>query len=289
MPKASDRPAPRFRPRLVIFDLDGVVYRGDQPIPGASELVSRLHRDGVLVRFATNNSTATRADYAARLEQMGIETEIEEIVTSVSATVEYLRRHEPAVQQVLAVGERGVVDELAAAGYSVTPASRAAPPNYAGGPLSARHDAVVAGLDRSFTFLCLAVAVAAIRAGARFVATNADLHFPTPEGMLPGAGAVVAAIAASSGVQPTVIGKPAPGMFIAILEAAGVSPERALVVGDNPDSDILAARRAGIRSVLVLTGVTQPSAARSLPEDRRPEAVVAGPVELASLLDELSR
>lgn len=287
MPMAPDRLAPPFRPRLVIFDLDGVVYRGTEPVRGARELVADLHRAGVLVRFATNNSTATRADYAARLGEIGIETSVDEIVTSVSATVEHLRRHEPSVRRILAVGEGGLVTELEAAGFSVISAGDAAPDGYDGGPLHATYDAVVTGLDRSFAYRHLAVAAAAIRAGARFVATNADLHYPTPEGILPGAGALVAAMAAASGVQPTVIGKPQPQMFAAALEAAGVTCDEALVVGDNPDSDILAARRAGIRSVLVLTGVTQRTAAQSLADDRRPDAVVADPRELGARLADL--
>jgi 4-nitrophenyl phosphatase len=273
--------------RLVLFDLDGVVYRGDEPVAGARELVAALHDAGVLVRFATNNSMATRSDFAARLSAMGIPTTVDEIVTSVSATVDHLRRREPAVRRVLAVGEQGLVSELAAAGYAVTPAAEAAPNGYAGGPLAEAYDAVVVGLDRSFDYQRLAVAVAAIVGGARFVATNTDFRYPTPDGFLPGAGTVVAAIATGSRATPTVIGKPEPGMFTAALEAAGVGCEEAIVVGDNPDSDILAARRAGIRSVLVLTGVTDRRAAANLVDDRRPDAVVADPTELARLVASL--
>ncbi len=273
-----------LRPRLVLFDLDGVVYRGREPVAGAAELVAELHTAGIGVRFVTNNSMSTREDYAAKLAQMGIRTAAGEIVTSVSATVEHLKRHQPSVARVLAVGERGLVEELRGAGYEVRPARDAAPASYTGGPLGERYDAVVAGLDQSLDYRRLAVAVTAVRDGARFVATNADLRYPTPDGFLPGAGAVVAAIAAASGATPTVIGKPEPAMFSATLEAAGVDPSEALVVGDNPDSDILAARRAGIRSVLVLTGVTSRAAAESLAEDRRPDLVASGPGELRELL-----
>ena len=110
-------------PRLVIFDLDGVVYRGDVPVPGAADLVARLHASGVKVRFATNNSLATRADYVRTLAAMGIAASVDEIVTSNTATILHLQRHAPEVHRILAVGERGLVSELRLAGFEVTPAA----------------------------------------------------------------------------------------------------------------------------------------------------------------------
>jgi 4-nitrophenyl phosphatase len=271
-------------PRLVILDLDGVVYRGDQPIPGAAPLAAALRAAGILVRFATNNSMATREAYAQRLRSMGVAAEPDEIVTSTSATIDHLRTHLPEVRRVLAVGATGMVDELRTAGFSVTPVGEAAPPDYAGGPLRERHDAVVAGLDQAIDYRRLAAAATAIREGAHFVATNADARYPVPAGFLPGAGATVAAIAVASGVEPLVIGKPEPGMFLAILGAAGVAPAEALAIGDNADADIVAANRAGIGSILVLTGVTDAGAAQQLSGERRPDRVAADPAEVASLL-----
>ena len=130
----------------------------------------------------------------------------------------------------------------------------------------------------------LAVAATAIRDGAAFVATNADLRFATPEGLLPGAGTIIAALAATTGVEPVVVGKPEPAMFEAILEVAGVAAADALVIGDNPDSDIVAARRAGIPSVLVLTGVTDAGAASELRGERRPDRIAEDMAELAEQL-----
>jgi phosphoglycolate/pyridoxal phosphate phosphatase family enzyme len=271
-------------PRLVILDLDGVVYRGDEPVPGAVELVRVLHDEGVAVRFATNNSTATRAAYAAKLGRLGIPVEAREIVTSTSATIEHLRRHAPDVRRVLAVGAPGMVDELLGEGFEAVPAADAAPVGYDGSGLPDRFDAVVVGLDPDFDYRRLAAATSAIGAGARFIATNADRRFPTPRGFLPGAGAIVAAVAAAAQAEPLVIGKPEPAMFGAILEAAGVKPGHALVIGDNPDSDVRGAHRAGIASVLVLSGVTDSGAAAALDGERRPNAVVAGPGEVAGLL-----
>ena len=267
-------------PRLVIFDLDGVVYRGSQPVPGIAATIERLERSGVGVRFATNNSTADRVAYVSVLAGMGIRTEADRVVTSTSATVAHLRLHLPAVRSLLAVGGAGMVDELRAAGFTVTPAAAAVPEAYDGGPLPARHDAVVVGLDRTLTYDRIAAAMTAVREGALLIATNADERYPTASGFLPGAGAVVAALRAATGVEPLVIGKPEPAMFASILERAGIAAQDALVVGDNPAADIVAASRAGIPSVLVLTGVTDAAAATALEGERRPDVILSSAAEL---------
>jgi len=215
---------------------------------------------------------------------MGIRALREEIVTSTSATIDHLRLHLAELRRVMAVGAPGMVAELLAAGFDATPAADAAPPGYDGGSLPASYDAVIVGLDPEFGYRCLAAAAAALRAGARFIATNADARYPTPSGFLPGAGSIVAAVQAASGVSPLVIGKPHPAMFRAILEHAGVAPAEALAIGDNPDADMVAARRAGISSILVLTGVVDAAAAALLADERRPDAVAVGPDEVASLI-----
>jgi HAD superfamily hydrolase (TIGR01450 family) len=277
------RPRPPA-PLLVIFDLDGVVYRGDEPVPGAAALVNALRDGGTLVRFATNNSMATRSAYVERLAGHGIDAGVDEIVTSSYATLQHLRAHLPEVRRVLAVGAAGLVDELRDGGLEVTPAMDAAGPEWNGAPLDDAFDAVVAGLDPQIDYRRLGIAAAAIRAGARFIATNADLRFPTPQGLMPGAGAIVAALSATTGVEPLVIGKPQPAMFRAILERDGVAPQDALVIGDNPDADLVAARRAGIGSILVLTGVADGPAAAALSGERRPDRVAADPEEVGRLL-----
>jgi HAD superfamily hydrolase (TIGR01450 family) len=276
--------APPPRPRLVIFDLDGVVYRGARAVPGAVALVAALRAAGTGVRFATNNSMATRAAYVERLAGHGIEAATDEIVTSTSATIDHLREHLPAVSSILAVGAGGMLDELRGAGFRATPTAEAAPPGWDGEPLPEGYDAVVAGLDPSFDYRRLGVAATAIRAGARFIATNADLRYPTPHGFLPGAGTIVAALRAASGAEPLVIGKPEPGMFQAILDAAGVVPLDALVIGDNPDADMVAARRAGIPSLLVLTGIADAPLAERLDGDRRPDWIAPDPATILHLL-----
>ena len=273
------------RVRLVIFDLDGVIYRGLEPIEGARELVAALRAAGVAVRFATNNSMVEREGYVARLGAQGIATTVDEIVTSTSATVEHLRRHAPGVSSVLAIGADGMEAELRAAGLSVVMAGDPTMAGHVGGPLDRRFDAVIVGLDPSVDYGRLAVAMRAILDGARFIATNADSRYPTAEGFLPGAGSIVAALATASGVAPEVIGKPSPAMFQAILEACGVPPAEAVVIGDNPDADVAGAHRAGCAAVLVLTGVADAALAATLEGERRPAAIAADPGAVLALLE----
>lgn len=269
--------------RLVIFDLDGVIYRGHTPVDGAPELVDFLHRSGTAVRFATNNSMVDRSGYVERLGQMGIETSADEIVTSTSATIEHLGRHAPDVRSLLAIGAAGMEAELSAAGFEVVMAADAAAED-GGGPLDLRFDAVIVGLDPHVDYRRLSLAMRAVADGARLIATNADARYPTAVGFLPGAGSIVAALATATGVVPEIIGKPAPAMFAAMLDAAGVAAEDAVVVGDNPDADVVGAHRAGCAAILVLTGIADEVIAASLDGERRPDAVAADPAAVRALL-----
>ncbi|MGH6693063.1 MAG: hypothetical protein ACREF4_20545, partial [Gammaproteobacteria bacterium] len=180
-------PLPPGPPGLVILDLDGVVYRGAAAVPGAAALVAALRAAGRAVRFATNNSMATRDEYVARLAAMGIPVERHEIVTSTSATIAHLRTHLASARRVLAVGAPGMLAEMDEAGLRATAAAEAVDEAWDGGPLPDAYDAVVAGLDPQIDYRRLAVAAAAIRAGTPFLATNADARYPTPEGFVPGA------------------------------------------------------------------------------------------------------
>jgi 4-nitrophenyl phosphatase len=269
--------------RIVIFDLDGVIYRGSEPVSGAAELVTWLHGAGVSVRFATNNSTVARAGYVDRLGRMGIRAAADEIVTSTTATIEHLRRHAPEVRRVLAIGADGMRTELADAGLEVTMAGDVvggAP----GAPLDG-YDAVIVGLDPHVDYSRLAAAMSAVAGGARLIATNADARYPTQAGFAPGAGAIVAALQAATGVAAEVIGKPSPAMFTAILEASGIPPEACVVVGDNPDADVAGAHRAGCAAILVLTGVADHSTVGSLDGDLVPDAVADDPAAVRRLLE----
>lgn len=274
------------RVRLVILDLDGVVYRGAEAIPGAAELVAWLHRCGVAVRFATNNSMVARDGYVERLGAMGIETTSDEIVTSSSATVEYLHRHAPEIRRVMAIGAEGLREELTAAGFETTMAGDVTA-TVPGGALAASYDAVIVGLDPEFDYARLASGMSAVAGGARLIATNADARYPTPAGFLPGAGSIVASLQLATGVVPEVIGKPEPAMFRAIIEASGIPAGETVVVGDNPASDIVGARRAGCASILVLTGVADAAGVSALVADAVPHAVADDPVAVRALLEPL--
>ena len=183
---------------LLLVDLDGVVYRGADPVPGVAALLAARAAAGDDVVYVTNNSMWYRTEYVARLSGMGAPVDPDRIVSSPRATALYLREYEPDVRRILAVGAGGLDRELRDAGFEVTTAGHAATLvgrdgveswEAAGAP-----DAVVVGLDPQLTYLRIAVAADCIRAGARFVATNRDPVYPTERGLRPGAGSVVAAI-----------------------------------------------------------------------------------------------
>ena len=225
-----------------------------------------------------------RAGYVERLGAMGIRTRVGEIVTSTSATVDHLRLHAPDIRTVLGIGAEGMRAELAEAGLDVTMAGAPEFAAHDGGPLERPFDAVIVGLDPEVDYRRLAVAMSAVAGGARLIATNADARYPTPGGFLPGAGSILAALATATGAMPEVIGKPSPAMFTATVEASGIDPGEAVVVGDNPDADVAGAHRAGIAAILVLTGVADAATAAALDGERRPDAVAADPDEVRALL-----
>jgi HAD superfamily hydrolase (TIGR01450 family) len=185
---------------------------------------------------------------------------------------------------VLGIGADGMRTELRDAGLDVTMAGASEFAEHDGGPLGRTFDAVIVGLDPEIDYRRMAVAMSAVADGARLIATNADARYPTPVGFLPGAGAILAAVAAATGAVPEVIGKPSPAMFTAAVEASGIDPGQAVVVGDNPDADVAGAHRAGLAAILVLTGVADAAMAAALDGERRPEAVAADPDEVRALL-----
>jgi 4-nitrophenyl phosphatase len=224
---------------LVIFDLDGTLFRGDEPTPGAVETVGALRDSGVLVRYLTNNSSKTRGFLTAKLARLGFSVSEDEVFSSAIGAASYLHGQ---VDSVFVVGEEGLREAFGAEGIRLD-----GPPQ-----------AVVVGICRSFTYALMNEAMQHLLDPAvRFVATNTDATYPLEEGRLePGAGSIVAAIAACSGRAPEVVGKPNPFLIDLILSQAGVSPRDCLVVGDRLETDIEAGRRAGCDTHLVLTGVT---------------------------------
>lgn len=234
----------------VLCDLDGVLYRGGTAIRGAPEALGRLHDAGIEVFFITNNSTRSPREGAAKIERLtGVEIDPEHVLGSSLAAVSMLG---PDDGPVLAVGEEGVLDAIDRAGLDVTE-----------DPDAART--VLVGLTRDLTYRLLADAMSAIRSGARFIATNDDATFPTEDDLLPGAGAIVAAISAATGVEPEVAGKPHPAMR-QLIRSRGV--RSAWVIGDRVDTDIaLAWDEPDWTSILVLTGVTDAAEAENADAD----------------------
>lgn len=233
--------------KAFIFDMDGVLYRGRSPLPGVADLFNALTLRGVPFLLATNNSMATPASYVLRMAEMGVEVAETRIQTSATATRDYLLGEIDATSRILIVGMPALAEQILT-GTSFQQATDD----------PAEHiDAVVVGLDLEFTYAKLRRASDAIRDGAKYVATNADATLPHETGMQPGAGSIVAAISTASGKFPIVVGKPETLMMLKGIEQLGVRPEEAMMVGDRLDTDILSGNRAGLKTALVLTGVSQ--------------------------------
>jgi HAD superfamily hydrolase (TIGR01450 family) len=277
---------------LLLVDLDGVVYRGAEPVPGVAAVLADRAGRGDDVVYVTNNSMHYRTDYVARLSAMGAPIGPDRVVSSARATALYLATHEPTIRRVLAVGAGGLERELRDVGLDVVTATHAATRMHqegvdgwtaAGGP-----DAVVSGLDPTFTDLRRVAAADCIRAGARYIATNRDPVYPTERGLRPGAGSIAAALEATTGVTPLSIGKPGPHLLELAAEAVGRRASDAVMIGDGIATDLPAAHAVGARSVLMLTGVTTRAEVEALPADQRPTAIAADAAELAAALEHLA-
>jgi 4-nitrophenyl phosphatase len=216
-----------------VLDLDGVVWLGDQPIPGAAEAVARLRETGETVLFATNNSSQPVGEVEAKLAGQGIPAE-GDVVTSAMAGASLV---EPGERALLCAGP-GVTEALQARGVEVV----------TDGPA----DVVVVGFHTWFDYAGLTRASTAVWGGARLIGTNADTTYPTPNGPIPGGGAILAAVAAATGVEPIVAGKPHEPMAALVRERLG--PD-AVMVGDRPSTDGAFARTLGYRFLLVHTGL----------------------------------
>ncbi len=223
-----------------LFDLDGVLYRGAEPVPAAAESLARLRSIGKRIAFVTNNSGRTPGSVAERLRSVGVQARADEVETSALTTATVLSGR--GVGLVFVVGEVGLVDALTQAGVQVLD----------GEP--ERVDAVVVGWDQGADYAKLRTASVLVQRGAQLIATNPDASFPAEDGTnWPGAGALLAAIETTTGVRGEVIGKPHPPLLLAALERAGGG--RPLLVGDRLDTDIAGAVGLGWDSMLVLTGI----------------------------------
>jgi 4-nitrophenyl phosphatase len=256
---------PERLPMLYVFDLDGVIYRMDEPVPGAVEAVRRLKARGDSIYYLTNNSSRTRDDYARKLAAMGIEASREEVMTSAFALGQWFRARDAAGTGAFVIGESGLREEVTSAGLRIRDSAAEGKIDYA-----------VVGWDRAVTYAKLAEAHrAVVEGGAQFIATNRDATYPDAGGRtLPGSGALVAALATCTGVEPVVIGKPEPFTLQLILERSGRTPGECIVVGDRLDTDILIGNRLGARTTLVLTGVHSESDVDCAPEEWRPSDII---------------
>lgn len=223
---------------VILLDLDGVLYRWPESIPGAAEAVAALRKAGKRIAFVTNNSSRTPAQVVERLASVGVDAATEEVVSSALVTATILA--ERGTGSAFVIGEEGLVEALTDAGIRVVDSSE-------------EVDAVVVGFDREADYTTLKEASVLVQRGVALVASNADPSFPAPGGeSWPGAGALLAAIETTTGTRGEVFGKPEAPLFERALASAGGG--RALVVGDRLDTDIAGASRLGWDSALVLTG-----------------------------------
>jgi 4-nitrophenyl phosphatase len=242
--------------QALILDMDGVLWRGEEPIGDLPAIFATIERRGWQVTLATNNATLSADQYVEKIARLGVRLNRRQIVNSALATARYLQRLHPDGGRVYTVGENGLSITLAEAGFTAVSLNAI--------DLHPEREnilAVIVAMDRQVTYEKLTVATRLVRAGAPLLATNPDRTFPTPQGLVPGAGAILAAVEAASGESALIIGKPSPEMYRVALETMGVAPENALVVGDRLETDIAGGQQLGCQTALVLSGVTTPQAA----------------------------
>ena len=253
--------------RSWLMDMDGVLVREEQTIPGAEQFIARLVETATPFLLLTNNSIYTRRDLAARLRASGLEVPEEAIWTSALATARFLEDQRPG-GSAFVIGEAGLTTAPHAAGYTMTDRD----PDY-----------VVLGETRTYSFERITRAIRLVADGARFIATNPDVTGPTPDGPLPATGSVAALISRATGVEPYFVGKPNPLMMRSALNAIDAHSETTAMVGDRMDTDVVSGLEAGLETILVLTGLTTHADAERFPY--RPSRIVDS---IADLLDDLS-
>jgi len=224
-----------------MMDLDGVLWRGPQPIGDLPEIFAALEARNLGVMLLSNNATRTVEDVQQKLLGYGVRIGAEQVVSAAMAVAFLLKKQYPEGGPVYVIGESALRQSLESAGFWIDDEK----------PL-----AVVAGLDRQVTYEKLRKASLFIGAGVPFFGSNPDTSYPEPEGLVPGAGAILALLEATTGVEPVIAGKPRPALFQLALERLGTRPEDTLMIGDRLDTDILGGQLMGIRTALVLTGVS---------------------------------
>lgn len=241
--------------RALIIDMDGVLWHGEQAVLGFINFFATLRKLKLPFILATNNSSMTVCQYVDKFSQMGVTITPNEILTSGTATALHLSYiYDPASTRIFVIGGLGIIKPLKDQGFTLTGLYAMDKPHNDNPDLIA--DIVVCGLDRQLSWNKLATASININMGAKFIATNGDTTLPTELGSVPGNGATLAAITAATGVKPIIIGKPEPILYQQALGLLNVDPATTIAIGDRLNTDILGAVRTGIRSVMVLTGVS---------------------------------
>ncbi|MGD8463979.1 MAG: TIGR01457 family HAD-type hydrolase [Anaerolineae bacterium] len=225
----------------LIIDMDGVLYRGSEAIPGTRQFLSFLREQDIDFILATNNSTKTPDQFVEKLASMDVVVHPDQVLTSAMATAAYLRQVAPQGTRVFVVGQEGLQQALRQAEFEL---------------VEDGAEYVVAGMDFGICYERLAEATLQIRAGAQFVGTNPDRTFPSERGIVPGAGSLLAFLQAATGVTPTVIGKPQKAMMEQALATMGAQRDTTAVLGDRLETDILAGNHAELHTILVLSGIT---------------------------------
>ena len=258
---------------LLIFDMDGVIYRGKELIPHVVESIERYYNSNKKIVFFTNNSTLTKKAFAAKLTSLNISCQAEQIYTSSTISSKALSEQYGAKSTAFVVGEEGIIKALKENGIQLLNNTHSFDEIIHNDKVIC--DFVIAGLDRALTYQKLAAATLLINRGAEFYATNNDSTLPNEYGLLPGAGSVVSAISVASGKNPLkTFGKPSAEGILQILDFYKTPPHKAIMIGDRPETDILCAKNAGIKSALVLTGVTAKRDIGNIPQNSFPDIII---------------
>ena len=248
----------------LIIDMDGVLWRGETPVPGLVHFFESLRAKEINFVMATNNGTKTAAMYTEKLARFGVTVDPSRILTVAEATAGYLRDRYPARTPVYVVGSDGLRDALTAVGFQIVTAEQV--------KKGATARVVVGGLHFDFTYETLAMGALLVERGAQFVVTDLDSTHPTEAGTMPGGGAILSIIITTTGVSPVSIGKPGPILFESALERLGARAENTAMIGDRLSTDIAGGNAAGLFTILVLTGLSTAEDVAS--GDVKPDAIL---------------
>ena len=261
----------------LIIDMDGVLWHGNKPLAGLKNFFKLLRKQQLPFILATNNASLTQDQYLAKLKNMGITVSLNEILTSSMATAHYLSEQtNPKSTNIFIIGEEGLRRPFSELGFKLID-------NFENEPKKP-VDFVICGLDRKLTWEKLADASLHLHCGAKFIASNADTSLPTEQGPVVGNGAILAALTATTGISPKVIGKPEAFMYQHAIKILGVEAEKTIAIGDRLDTDILGAVNTGIRSIMVLSGISSKEDLKSV--DYQPTWIMP---DLLAINDALSQ